>query len=170
MKKELTEGDIVEGFRFGRYKFSVWDNLYIRLKFGFKDIIYWFKKQWQKIRYGFPLEESWDFYSALCKWSLPRLKHMKASKNGFPPELTEEQWQQILTDIIWSMENYDQTVEPIYPPNYDNRSKVVSVGEKGITFEKMDDRPLDWTPVNEHAEKVQKGFDLLGKWMLYLWN
>lgn len=170
MKQELKEGDLVLDFGLDLSQPTTWESIWYKVKFGWRDFIYWWKKQYQKIRYGFPLEESWDFHSTLCKWSLPRLKHLKNNMQGHPMELTSDEWSQVLTDIIWSMENHDATVMPIYPSNYDHHQRVVKYNDFGISFENVDPRPLDWTPVTEHAERVQKGFDLLGKWMLHLWD
>ena len=196
MKKDLKVGDIVEywGMDFGPLKF--WEKLYLYPKWWFKDFFYWCKKRYQKVRYGFVLEESWDFRSYCVEWSLPRLKHFRANLHGHPsilvddvecPEISRQQyfafmsemqvkptahekWEQILDKIIWSMENCDNAPDPIYPPDYQHKQIVVSVEDRGIAFKNLDDRPIDFSNVEAHEKKVQEGFYLFGKYFLNLWD
>jgi hypothetical protein len=81
-----------------------------------------------------------------------------------------EKWEAILDKIIWSMEHYDDDVDPIYPPNWDDRQLVVGVSDKGTTFRQADGRNIDWSPCNEHNKRVQEGFDLFGRYFLSLWD
>lgn len=170
MRKELKEGDIIENVGLSDIQWSLWERLENQIRWRYTDLKYWFKKKYQTFRYGFPLEESWDFYSALSRWALPRLKHLQKHKQGIPHNLDERQWNEILQKIIWSMENHDNSPGPIYPPDYDHRQIVKKVGNHGTTFEKLDKRQIDFTPCDEHQDKVKHGFELLGMYMLDLWD
>jgi len=68
------------------------------------------------------------------------------------------------------MENFDKDVDPIYPPNWDDRQVVTEVSDKGITFKRADERNVDWSPVTDHERRVQAGFELFGKYFQNLWD
>ncbi len=73
-KKELKVGDYTNllehleplGWHYGLFsRYIKWPLI------NFK---YWFKSQvYQRLRYGFPLEDTWSFYTKHAKWCLPRL-------------------------------------------------------------------------------------------------
>lgn len=196
-RKELKVGDYVSSWGFDFTPMEWWRLIYYKPKWWLSDIAYWFKKKKQSIvNGGFPDEESFDFYSHCCKWALPRLKVMRNNLNGHPicfctesddlnatnqrhfdfiKDVTKkptahEQWETVLDEIIWAMEHHGDDIDPIYPPNYDKRQIVVSVGDRGTVFKAADDRPIDWTPVHEHEKRVDRGFELFGKHFRNLWD
>ena len=196
MRQTPKVGDVVHcwGFDFSPLKW--WEKLYLKPKWWARDVGYFFRKQGQRIRDGFPSEESFDFHSHCAKWSLPRLKQLRNNLNGYPMFFMEEaddlnstrqlyfdfikdvtvvktgsqRWEEILDKIIWSMENHDNEPDPIYPPGYDHRQIVTSVNERSTGYDVMDKRPIDWTPCVEHNKRVQEGFELFGKYFLNLWD
>lgn len=195
-RQELKVGDCVERWGFNFTPPTLWERILWSPRWWWNDFLYWVRKQGQRLRYGFPSEESFDFYSHCSKWSLPRLKQLRENLNGYPvcflDELDEpnsvnqyfftfvdqvtvkptphERWKLILDKIIWSMEHYEDLVEPIYPVGYDHRQIVTEKGENGITFKLTDERSIDWSPCNEHNKRVQEGFDLFGRYFLSLWD
>ncbi len=204
MKKGLKVGDLVtlaESFEYGEkgpwYK-SIWLHIYWGVERNYRDAKFWLIKGYQRVKYGFPLVEVWNFNSFLAEWALPRLKHLRTSKNGYPCEVTsgndenqlcfdfykkseqevedeaKAKWGIILDKIIWSFENLDNWPEPIKPPNYDERYRVEERGgieeNGGLEFVSVDDRKWDWAPVNKHQEKIQEGLDLFAKYYQNLWD
>ena len=71
-----------------------------RLKYVPGSIIY-------RIRKGFWQREAWDVASAIARFALPRLKEMRKDLHVYPPELTEEEWDNVLDEIIWAFAEHD---------------------------------------------------------------
>jgi hypothetical protein len=195
-RKELKQGDYVTRWGFNFTPPTFWERLILTPKWWLRDVSYWFRKKIQTAKHGFPDEESFDFYSHCAKWSLPRLKRFRAGLYSHPTEFSSDaddpnlsnqlyfdfvkdvevnrsgldKWKEVLDKIIWSMENHDKLVDPIYPKDYDHRQVVVSVSDSGTVFKAADERPLDWTPVLNHEKRIQEGFDLFGKHFRNLWD
>jgi len=201
MKKRLKAGDVItlaEAFGYSErepwYK-SLWLDIYWGVKGNYLNAEFWLRRSYQRIKYGFPLIEVWNFNSFMARWALPRLKHLRISKNGYPCEVISEndenqlcfnfykkseqeiddeakaKWGIILDKMIWSFENFDNQPEPIKPPNYDERCIVEEMTEDGVLgFVSIDDRKWDWTPVKKHQEKIQEGLDLFAKYYQNLWD
>ena len=175
-----------------------WLKLWFRLKpcWWFHDITYWLRKKRQKWTTGFPHEEFWDFKSALANWATPRLKHMKDNLQGYPSCLIPEEkweeisagkevvkegqdireehgmkeWNKILDKIIWSFENHDNEPALTEPENYDSRCNMIKYDDGSTEYERLDDRPWDWTECEAHDKKVQEGLDLFAKYYKDLWS
>lgn len=195
-RQELKVGDYVERWGFKFTPPNLWERILWSPRWWWNDFSYWVRKQGQRLRDGFPSEESFDFYNHCSKWSLPRLKQLRDNLSGHPicflDELDEynstnqyffmfvdqvtvkptpqEKWESILDKIIWSMEHHDDLVEPIYPIGYDHRQIVTNKDENGTTFKPADERPIDWSPVLAHEQRVQEGFELFGKYYRNLWD
>ena len=201
MKKELKSGDLFtfsEAFGYNEkdtwYK-SIWLDIYWGVAGNYRDAELWLRSVYQRIKYGFPLVEAWNFDSYMAKWALPRLKYLRISKIGYPCEIISEndenqlcfdfykkseqdiedeakaKWGIILDKIIWSFENLDNPLEPIKPPNYDERCIAKEITEDGaLAFVSVDDRKWDWTPVHKHNERIQEGLDLFAKYYQNLWD
>ena len=64
-----------------------------------------FVAAYQVLRYGVCDRECWQLTNTFTSFILPRLKHYKKMKRtGFPSELTSEQWENILDEIIFAFE------------------------------------------------------------------
>lgn len=199
MSEHLKIGDKVRCFGLKIDPLPWWELAYLKPKWMWSDFTYWCKKQYQRVRHGFPLEESWDFKSHCAKWVLPRLKKLREDTISYPSRLsnsdetfsdqryfsfykdvskgdskTQEygaiKWNEILDKIIWSFEHMDDDIDPIYPENYDHRQIVVDISEKGTTFRAADDRKIDWSPIEAHQRRLQEGFELFGKYYEDLWS
>jgi hypothetical protein len=199
MKNNLKVGDKVKCFGLSLDSIPWWELAYLKPKWMLSDFAYWCKKQYQRVRYGFPLEESWDFKSHCAKWVLPRLKKLREDAMSYPSCLsnsdetslgqiyfsfykdlskcdseTQEygaiKWNDILDKIIWSFEHLDDYIEPIYPEKYDHRQIVVEISEKVTSFKPADDRKIDWSPIETHQKRLQEGFELFGKYYGHLWS
>jgi hypothetical protein len=53
---------------------------------------------------GFSDSETWSLDSVICQFILPRLIRFKEVNNGFPIGLTEQEWNDILDKMIFSLD------------------------------------------------------------------
>jgi len=163
-------------------RFAIYDDLdegfwsFSHLKFMIKEFKYDICKSVKRcifrIKNGFHEKESWDLYSYTCAWILPRLKHYRNNLSGHPATLTEQEWNDILDKIIWSMEHHEEFVKPIYPQNYDEMSffNMIKTADGKYTMSDEMQKSIDWTPVKEHETRIDEGFVLLGKYFRNLWD
>ncbi len=168
-KSELKIGDIVENYGFDKTPLNIFEKIYSKVKWIYKNLIYSLKKIKERFIHGFPLEEVYDLYSNAAKYLLPRIKLFRQKTNSIPSHVTEEEWSIILDKIIYSLEHHDDWISPVYPEDYDFRQEIVDISEKGVRYKRMDDRKPDFSACEEHAKKIQEGFELLGKHFTDLW-
>ena len=64
----------------------------------------WWRFFFQKRRRGFSDRETWSLYRNIAIFVLPRLKRFAEVNIGYPPELTESEWKDILNQMIYSFE------------------------------------------------------------------
>lgn len=138
--------------------------------------------------------EVWDLFSHNTRWLLPRIYQLKKYKQGFPAFFKEqEEWNYILGEIIFAC------VFTIYN-DWDEKSKLEKKLVKelilepfgdvreflsgDIKFKECKDNPeyvqLDSSDIKVDKEKERvnrdleeravKGFELLGKYYLNLWD
>lgn len=62
------------------------------------------KHWWQRATRGFDDSETWCLSTTTAEFLLPRLRRFKEVNNGHPHSLTEEEWDGILDEMIWSLE------------------------------------------------------------------
>jgi hypothetical protein len=60
--------------------------------------------QKQRLSVGFDESETWNLYSTISKFIVPRLKEFTRISKTCPPELSNEQWSEILNKMIKSFE------------------------------------------------------------------
>jgi len=135
-----------------------------RLREFFKEEIY------QRLTTGFPHYQSWNFCSWHAKIVVPRLKMLKKDKDGVPCGLTEEQWDEIIDKIIWAFEHIDDNIKPIYSDDFDHRYEVTECSS-WKSYKSMNKiGTVDFSPVDEHNNKVQEGLNLFAKHYRSLWS
>ena len=59
---------------------------------------------WQRRTKGYSDDETWDLDVRIARFVLPRLLRLKELQNGYPFDLTEESWDEILDKMIFSFE------------------------------------------------------------------
>lgn len=99
---------------------------------------------WQKLTRGWSDKETWNLEYEIAKFALPRLKRFKEVTNGYPGDLSEELWDEILDKMIFSLEYITK--------EFDLELTDISV-----------------TQMKEDSKKVQEGLDLFGKHFWHLW-
>jgi hypothetical protein len=101
----------------------------------------------QRIYRGYDDRDVFEFYSNFLKRNTKILKDFKKNNTGYPGDLTEDEWDNILQDIIDYLESADEDVAFV-----DNWS---------IENQKQSD---DYAEQNKN-----KGFDLLKERFFNLW-
>ncbi len=144
-----------------------------RIYDAYKNIIINFKSTYQILRYGVSDRECWQLSQTFTSFILPRLKRYKKMKRfGFPSELTSEQWENVLDEIIFAFEymNEPEIHNPIpehwhYKPetlaNYLNREKTPE--EKQANKDYI-------AKANELDERMKKGLQLFSKFYCEFWD
>lgn len=112
---------------------------------------HWDEAKKTRIERGFDDSECWNLDSTIAKFILPRLKVFKEHTFGYPPELTFEEWQQILDDMILA---FEYMVDEHDAVEREMKRKGVSVYTSGL---------------NEVEKIISKGFDLFHKYFHSLW-
>lgn len=140
-----------------------------RMYYKCSDIKRWFVSTYQRMRYGVADEECWSLDYTFSKFILPRLKHFKKMKRySYHPDMTPEQWEAVIDELIWTFE-YMLDEERFNPfPNYCvgkkldfNREKTP---EENQSFK-------DWMEKNnELEERKQKGLELFARYYCHLWD
>lgn len=100
-----------------------------------RSIKYWFQRRFR----GFSDDKTWSLDHTVAEFTLPRLKRFKEVQNGYPADLTEEQWDDIIDKMILAFENV------IKEFNFDE--------EDGI----------------KEAKEIEEGMILFGKYFRQLW-
>jgi hypothetical protein len=61
---------------------------------------------WQRITRGWPDSDLWSLDHSLAKLILPRLKRFKDCRGGHPSDMTDQEWDDILGEMIFGIEWY----------------------------------------------------------------
>ena len=106
-----------------------------------------YKNQMEQLKeFGFSDSETWSLFSVVAEFILPRLKRLKEIKGGYPANLTNAEWDEILNKMIfafeWSLTDGNMTDEYM-----------------AMTDEERDD---SW-------EKYKEGMELFAEYFMGLW-
>ena len=110
--------------------------------------------------------EPYDTWSMDCTLAMiihPMLVQLKATTHGYPSDLTEERWNEILDEMIWAFEQKCRDHwEDDYYGDYDEDQKN---GSMVGSFKWIDHEGL-----KTHQERMSNGFRLFGKYYENLWD
>lgn len=194
--RKIVEVKIVDTMFSGinRSPISWYRMIFLRFKWKWEALEYWWRKKRQTWQTGFPHEEASEFFAWHAKTVTPRLKHLRDNLTGTPMEMYPEgydhsaewemedrekelvherasrKWEKTLDKMIWSFEHIHDTVDPIYPNDYDHRYKMTTYDDGCTGFESMDERQADYSPIDRHKERVQEGLDLFARFYLVMWD
>lgn len=172
-KSELT--DLKPWYRTNKYGDWILDHIPYgwRVYYKYCDVKLWFKSTYQKIRYGVSNEECWSLDHTITRFILPRLKHFKNMKrHAYPGDITPEEWESILDELIWTFEYMSddgETANPfpnLWKPNEDGKSYL---GRERTEEEKELYRVWD-VKHKELEERKEKGLQLFVKYYQHLWD
>ena len=122
----------------------------------------------QKTKVRIDRYDTWSMDHTLALIIHPMLVQLKATKHGYPADLTEQEWDEILDEMIWAFEQkcrddwesdyYEHHVLSPDEKNYDGffgGSKLVCKDPKGL---------------KAHQERISNGFRLFGTYFENLWD
>lgn len=113
---------------------------WIKQMFGIRDS--------QKVEVQIDPWDTWSMDHTLAVIILPMLVQLKATKHGYPSDLTEQEWNDILDEMIWA---FEQKCRDDWMEDYD--------------YNKWDSEGA-----NAHQERMSNGFKLFGKYYESLWD
>lgn len=144
-----------------------------RIYDAYKNIIINFKSAYQVLRYGVCDRECWQLTNTFTSFILPRLKHYKKMKRtGFPSELTSEQWENILDEIIFAFEYmHEPEIHNPIPKHWRYEPETLA---NYLAREKTPEEKQAYkdyiAKANELDERMKKGLDLFSKFYCEFWD
>ena len=129
----------------------------------------WIVSIYQKLRYGVSNKECWNLDQTITKFILPRLKHFKkVNVHSHPANLTEEKWDAILDEIIWTFEYLDN------PEKFNPFPYSCAILTSSRVSGKTEKQKQDWKNyVNKSLgleERKKKGLQLFAEYYENLWD
>jgi hypothetical protein len=105
--------------------------------------------------------DTWSMDSTLSLLIHPMLVQLKATQHGHPANMTEQEWNEILDEMIWAFEQKcrDDWESDYYEYEDDNTERF---GLK-LVWE-------DRAGAKAHQERMTNGFMLFGKYYENLWD
>lgn len=130
---------------------------------------------YQRIRYGVSDAECWSLDCTLTKFILPRLKHFKKiNVNSHPANITSEQWNEILDEIIWTFEYMND--EERFNPFPRIKDDIIDMNKyiDNINREKTPEQKQAWKEYFEKSaeleERRKRGMQLFAEYYFQLWD
>ena len=107
--------------------------------------------------------DTWSMDSTLAMIIHPMLVQLKETQHGHPADLTEQEWDDILDEMIWAFEqkcrdNWEDDYLGDYVEDQKNGSMVGSF------------KWIDHEGLKTHQERMSNGFRLFGKYYENLWD
>jgi len=141
----------------------IWNNFYINDMW--RDILAFI----QRGKRGWANRDVWGFGKHLSKIILEGLKHLKQYQNGHPGDLTEEQWIDILNQIIYTFETaydiWDGDVYYMALHEWDEKRY-----QEMLTYSKTKDAGIKKILNKKEARELEEGFKLFNKYFFSLWD
>ena len=130
--------------------------------------------KYQKIRYGVSDLECWNLPETFADYILPRLLHFKKMKRySHPSDLTEEKWEQIIDELIWTFD-YIKDAEKYNPNPFRNNTRMIDALISGQTWESSDNERVLIDKYFETSKRLDnrksEGLQLFAKWYDNLWD
>ena len=115
----------------------------------------------QKVSVHIDKWDTWNMDTTLAHIVVPMLKQLKATKHGYPSQLTEVEWDDIIDKMIFSFESkLIDWEDQYYGPFIEDTEKNI-----GGEFEWIDRDGL-----KAHQERITNGFKLFGEYYENLWD
>jgi len=99
--------------------------------------------------------DTWSMDHTLAMIIHPMLVQLKATQHGHPADLTEQEWDDILDEMIWA---------------FGHKSKEIDAGD--MCRDKCSNfaDPVCMACINETQERLTNAFTLFGKYYENLWD
>ena len=143
-----------------------------RLFYRCSDFKIWSISTYQRARYGVSNRECWSLRDTFTAFILPRLKHFKKMRRyAYPSEITAEQWEDILDEIIWTFEYIQDEGETMNPfPIFRKDEPLDEYFKREKTSEEKQ-LLRDWsTRGNLLEQRREKGLALFATYYIHLWD
>lgn len=171
---------------------KIFEIIYLKIRIFFFRLYNPIKYFIQKGKRGYSDFDLMDIDHYLLDLIPNMLEDFKNKKNGYPANLNEEEWEDILNNMITYFKNanpsmanfenpyFDEYYEKIVSPWHDNLMKDIK-NNKGKSFvinmdipEKYQDLKNNFKEKEDEEEKyrqdnLKKGFEMLLKYFHYLW-
>lgn len=114
-------------------------------------------------------QEIWNLDSQLLAFILPRLKELRRIKPGYPADLTEQEWDEILDKMIYGFEQGLLCAEEYGLDEIPHSDETFKVGN--YEFNRLDEEALKiWIGVQQERRKaLEEALVLMGKYFFDLW-
>ncbi|MDA9302467.1 hypothetical protein N9Q27_00655 [bacterium] len=133
---------------------------------GYPDYQYWLDRLFgwnpkQKISVRIDPHDTWSMDHTLAHIITPMLVQLKETQHGYPADLTEQEWDDILDEMIWAFEQKSRVDwdEDFYEYEDDDTQQF------GVR--------LAWEDKEgaiAHQDRMSNGFRLFGKYYENLWD
>jgi hypothetical protein len=99
--------------------------------------------------------DTWSMDHTLAMIIHPMLVQLKATQHGHPADLTEQEWDEILDEMIWAFEHKSKEIDAVDMCV----DKCVNYGD-----------PVCMACLKETQERLTNAFALFGKYYENLWD
>ena len=76
------------------HRVSLWRRMSVR----------WIRRKIFQLQHGFDYADTWCLFLTQAEWILPRLRHFKKFTGGHPSDITQEEWEGIIGQMIRAFE------------------------------------------------------------------
>lgn len=106
--------------------------------------------------------DTWSMDNTLALIIHPMLVQLKATTHGYPSGLTEQEWDEILDEMIWAFKQKcrDEWLDDYILPE-EHRVQLGSPERLDMNIEER---------IQAHQERMNNGFCLFGKYYENLWD
>lgn len=135
----------------------------------------------RRIKVKYHNYDTWSLDSTLSLIILPGLQQLKATQHGYPSGLTQEEWDNILDEMIFAFNeiaNDHPGAEAFYSGVSDHVWVKCDIDGKenpeGM-YSRMDEGPnhtfrVDFEGRKAYDDRIQNGLELFGKYYQNLWD
>jgi hypothetical protein len=131
----------------------------------------WTITKYQQLRYGVADSECWSLDYTFTRYMLPRLKHFRNMKRySYPSDITPEEWERILDEIIWAFDYMANEDKYIIMPHFDSDIEKIFDINRPKTLE----REIEWRNYFDKMKSLQhrkvEALKLFSKYYEALWD
>jgi len=131
----------------------------------------WVISKYQQFRYGVADSECWSLDYTFTRYMLPRLKHFRNMKRySYPPDVTPEEWEIILDEIIWAFDYMADEDKYLKMPEFESEMEDIFIPNRPKTLK----RELEWKEYYDKSKSFQyrktEALKLFAKYYEALWD
>lgn len=126
----------------------------------------------QKVSVKIDKWDTWNMDTTLAYIILPMLKQLKETSHTYPSDLSEEQWQSILDEMIFAFKSktYDWE-EEFTSGNFDvEYEEIPGTDNMRMEYGPNHTFKIDKDGMKKVQQRITLGFELFGKYYENLWD